>query len=248
MSPTSNSPGAVTSGAETNDRQSNGRNKKKKKSGSASATSFVGKCVDIKDQVYDVGGNRGGFDVFVKTTREIAEHVSSKLKDASEFRNAMDPDNLAFETLAAPVLSDAPTMMDMEIWKISYKTYSETLHRRELLLGQVFAIVLGQCSPTIVDRLKSSPTWNAVNNANDLIGLLRLIRTSMYTGATSKNPIHSLLEAQTKFLSFRQTSRMSNAEYLRNFTALSDQVLHLHGETGTDQLYITTRIEEERWR
>ena len=67
----------------------------------------------------------------------------------------------------------------------------------------------------------------------------------MYTGATSKNPIQSLLEAQTKFLSFRQTSRMSNAEYLRNFTALSDQVLHLHGEMGTDQLYVTARIEED---
>ena len=119
------------------------------------------------------------------------------------------------------------------------------MKRRELLIGQVFAIVLGQCSPTIVDRLKSNSMWNAINNSNDFIGLLRLIRTSMYTGATSKNPLQSLLEAQTKFLSFRQTNRMTNAEYLRNFTALSDQVVHLHEDFGTDQLYITTRIVED---
>ena len=152
----------------------------------------MGKCADIKEHVYDVGGNRGGFDLFVKTTREIAEYVSSKLKDASEFRNAMDPDNLAFETLTAPMLGEAPTIMDIEIWKISYKVHSEAVNRRELLIGQVFAIVLGQCSPTVVDRLKANAEWNAVNNGNDLMGLLRLIRTSMYTGATSKNPIQSL--------------------------------------------------------
>jgi hypothetical protein len=246
MAPTSSSPGPVGSGAETSDRQSSGSSKKKKKkSVSANVTSFVGKCADIKDHVYDVGGNRGGFDLFVKTTREIAEYVSSKLKDASEFRNAMDPDNLSFETLLAPVLGDAPTIMDIEIWKISYKVHSEAVNRRALLLGQVFAIVLGQCSPTIVDRLKANAEWNAVNNGNDLMGLLRLVRTSMYTGATSKNTIQSLLEAQTKFLSFRQGSRMSNAEYLRNFTALSDQVAHLHGEFGTDQAYVTARILED---
>ena len=77
------------------------------------------------------------------------------------------------------------------------------------------------------------------------MGLLRLIRTSMYTGATSKNAIHWLLEAQNKFFTFRQTSRMSNADYLRNYTALTDQVVHLHGEFGTDKAYVTQRVESE---
>ena len=37
---------------------------------------------------------------------------------------------------------------------------------------------------------------------------------------------------------------MSNADYPRNYTALAeDQVVHLHGEFGTDDAYITKRIE-----
>jgi hypothetical protein len=105
MTPTSGTP-ATGSPPETGDHQSNGCNKnKKKKSLSASTSSFTGKCAEIKEYVYDVKAGQGGFDVFVKTTREIAEHVGSKLKDASEFRNAMDPDNLAFEP------SDPPNML-----------------------------------------------------------------------------------------------------------------------------------------
>ena len=36
---------------------------------------------------------------------------------------------------------------------------------------------------------------------------------------------------------------MTNADYLRNYTALADQVVHLHGDFGTDAEYVTERIE-----
>ena len=38
---------------------------------------------------------------------------------------------------------------------------------------------------------------------------------------------------------------MSNADYLRNCTALTDQVVHLHGDFGTDEVYFTERIKDE---
>ena len=37
---------------------------------------------------------------------------------------------------------------------------------------------------------------------------------------------------------------MTNAEYLHNFTALSDQLMHLHGEFSVDHVYMTGRIEK----
>lgn len=67
-----------------------------------SKNSFVGKCSDINDHVYDVGLGHNGFELFVKTTQEIAEDMSSNLKDASEFRIAMDPNTLTFASLKTP--------------------------------------------------------------------------------------------------------------------------------------------------
>ena len=84
-------PTTVTSGltppSETSDRQSGGRgkNKKNRKQSSGTSASYMGKCSDIKEHVYDMNAGKSGFDVFVRTTREIAEYVSSNLKDASEF-------------------------------------------------------------------------------------------------------------------------------------------------------------------
>jgi len=76
-----------------------------------------------------------------------------------------------------------------------------------------------------------------------LINLLRLIRTSMYSGATSKkNPMHLLVEARQRFYSFRQTSRMSTAEFLRIYQGLVDNIVHLDGDFGTDEAVICKRI------
>ena len=145
----SSSPPAETSDRSSNNRRSNNKDKKNKnKSSGLTTSSYVGKCSDIKEHVYDVSAGRSGFDVFVKTTREISEYAAAKLKDASEFRNAMDPDNLGFDILAPP--DDLPAdanIMQVEVWKVAYKEFTDASRRRSLLNGQVFTIVMGQCSP-----------------------------------------------------------------------------------------------------
>jgi len=218
------------------------KKKKKKPSTTVSSTAFVGKCEDIKEHVYDVTPGKSGFDVFAKTTREIGEYIARTIKDGGEFRTALDPEQLGFSPLAPPEDPvDENNAMQVKKWEIAYKAYNDAADRRAKATGQAFAIVLGQCSPTVIDRAKASPQWSLISNSDDLIGLLRLIRTSMYTGATSKNSMHSLIEARNKFYSFRQSSRMTNADYLRMFKGLVDAVEHLNGDLGTDHAVITER-------
>jgi hypothetical protein len=90
--------------------------------------------------------------------------------------------------------------------------------------------------------IKASNHWNPISNADDLIGLLRLIWTSMYTGTTSKNAMHSLIEAHNRFYLFCQSSCMTNADYLCMFKGLVDAVEHLNGDLGTDHAIITKMI------
>jgi hypothetical protein len=103
MTPPADMSGTVPP-TETRERQFGGRikNKKNKKLSSVTSSTFAEKCYDIKDHVYDVSARTGGFDLFVKTTREIAEHVGSTLKEASEFCTSMGPDTLAFLSIEPP--------------------------------------------------------------------------------------------------------------------------------------------------
>jgi hypothetical protein len=222
------------------------KTKKKKKSFTLASSGFTGKCEDIKDHIYDVTPGKSGFDAFAKTTREIGEYIARTVKDAGEFRTAMDPENLGFSPLVPPAdPTDVGNLLLLKRWELAFKTYHDALERRNKATSQAFAIVLGQCSPTVIDRIKASNQWNVISDANDLVGLLQLIRTSMYTGATSKNSLHSLIEAQAKFHAFRQSSRMTNADYLHTFKGLVDAIEHLDGDLGVDSAIISRRIQAD---
>ena len=75
---------------------------------------------------------------------------------------------------------------------------------RDEVTQQVFAIVKGQCSPTVVDRIEASHDWNTILQQHDLIALLSLIRQSLYSGTTTRNPIHALHDAYNRYQNFRQ--------------------------------------------
>jgi hypothetical protein len=204
---------------------------------------FMGKCEEIKAHVFDVTPGKNRFDIFAKTTCKIGEYMARNVKDSREFCVALDPENLSFSIIAPPPDPyNVHNPMEIKRWEIAFRTFTNATERCAKAMGQGFAIILGQCSPTIVDRIKSNALYNEISANDDVIGLLRLIRTSMYTRATSKSKMHSLIEAQAKFHAFHQTSRMTNAEYLHTFKSNINAVEHLNGDIGTDLDFVTQKI------
>jgi hypothetical protein len=65
----------------------------------------------------------------------------------------------------------------------------------------------------------------------------------MYTGAMSKDMAHSLIDAMERFHSFKQSSHMDNATYLRTFQSHFEAIDDLDGGFGIHMLYIETRIK-----
>ena len=109
----------------------------------------------------------------------------------------------------------------------------------------MFAIVKGQCSPTVVDRIEASHDWNTILQQHDLIALLSLIRRSLYSGATTRNPIHALRDAYNWYQSFRQGTRMSNSDYLHEFKALVTTIQQLGGELGVEASCVREQLDND---
>ena len=135
----------------------------------------------------------------------------------------MHPDILAFDALVDPETTpptDVANLIQMKIWEGKLKAYNDSINTRTEVSRQAYAVILGQCSQTIHDHLSASASWAGIQANTNLMGLLHLIRESLYTGVTMKKPTKSLQEAEEGLLGFRQGENMTNSNYLDKFRSL----------------------------
>ena len=192
---------------------------------------FKGKCEEISDFVYDTGIADDSKELFKNTTREIAEYVSRNYDKAGEFRLALIQMELpAIDEPTAPA-HDAGLAV-VERYKLDLRLFMDKTRYREENLGKIFPLILGQCSRTIRDRLEASPDWTEINRTSDVMGLLTLIRQSLYNRATTKQMSHNLADAYTDLYKFKQGQHMSNSEYLELLNGLVEIVEYFGEEIG----------------
>ena len=201
---------------------------------------FQGKTQDpiLRKHIFDVGTILKSQDLFGTTAKEIGEYISREYDDAGEFRNAFIDLRYA-EVLTKPERPTATDQFTILIWTEEMKEYRKKLRNRKKNEEKAFPLLLGQCTPTIVQRIEASQRWNNISGANDVLGLLELIREAMYTGTTQRKDTTALVEAATKLFAFRQPDGMSLHDYFETFKGLVKIHEHHGGCLGQDQ----TRIE-----
>ena len=84
--------------------------------------------------------------------------------------------------------------------------------------------------------MEASKTWNHINEASDVMGLLQLVQNCMIQRQTRQKPIHSLLDAEAQVYGFKQKN-LANNEYYEKFKDLV---------TNTDRLGSTIRVHPQR--
>mmetsp|Transcript_10843 Transcript_10843/g.13049 ORF Transcript_10843/g.13049 Transcript_10843/m.13049 type:complete len:102 (+) Transcript_10843:380-685(+) len=91
---------------------------------------------------------------------------------------------LNLPALTRPQDVDVSDTLNFEIWKLDMRDYRDKTKKRDKNNAKAFALILGQCSRAVRDRIEASSTWQGINDESDVIGLLKLIRQSIFTGAT----------------------------------------------------------------
>ena len=200
---------------------------------------FEGECDDLKGAVYDVAAGR---DTFMKTTRSIAEYVGQSYDDASDFRTGMV--NLELPAVDAPEdpLDDAGAVR-LELWKLARRRYELALENRRKVNGRAYALVLGQCSQAIRNRLEAHADWNTINGGSDVIELLRLIQTCMTQRQTRKHPIHNIVDNEKTVLNFKQGRGMSDKDYDQQLQDAVDVAEGAGGAMGVQEDCIIAELE-----
>ena len=203
----------------------------------------------MKEYVYDTGVGRNNTKIFSKTTKAIAEYVAREYLGAGEFCNGLPEMSLPTFVAPSPPANTA-TVVQLKIWEMDFKEYQERLEEREQNMEKTYALILGQCSKTIRDRIEAHEQWEAVNTSSNALGLLPLIRQSLYQRATRRQETHALIEAEITLMRFRQSERMSNSDYLEKLCDLVEVYECLGGEPGTlkariDSLLIDLELADD---
>jgi hypothetical protein len=176
-------------------------------------SSFVGKCEDLQNNTHDIVA---GKDTFLKTTREIAEYVGRTFDDAGEFQTGLVEMSLP-ELIEPAEPSKEASFGQVEKWKIAIKQHENQVASRKKNTERVDALVLGQCSQALSNRLEAADEWSAINSASDVIKLLGLIQKCMMQRETRRYSVHAIVEAKIRACTYKQGRHTSNHDYYERF-------------------------------
>ena len=109
---------------------------------------FEGERADLKGAVFDLTENKS---YFAETCRKISVYVGRNLKDAMDYRLALQGRDMpAIEAPQRPPFG-APDE-DFKEYEERRKRYWDRLDKRRIRGGQVYSLLCGQCSPTLMSN------------------------------------------------------------------------------------------------
>ena len=186
--------------------------------------------------------NARNTDAFNTSLREIAEYVARNVTNGGEFIQVLDPEQLGFDPNVEPSPpADVTNLVEVEKWKMKLRRWESVRTKREEATRQAFAVVIGQCSRTLRDRMETHSEWSGIKADLKIVELAKLIRKAMYSGPATKHTTLSFIEAEQDLIKFKQAQNLSNARYLEIFKSKVEVYEHLGGEPGTSQ----TRIDNQ---
>jgi hypothetical protein len=195
---------------------------------------FVGKEEGLGDEfVYHYTDGREATDQYARTTEEIVRYVSTKYKHGADVeRSLADGVRLIVVMPPPPVgVGTPPTVPEtnMIVWKMRVQL---SLQRSSLLdsnMESAYALIKGQCSKPILEKVEAQQNYNTVHQARDAIGLLELIKCVMFNYNSRKYRAMTLIDImQPNMVS--QTRYMSDSEYLEKFRTQLDVLKSAGGE------------------
>ena len=212
--------------------RSQGRRKGKRSNSSKRPSELKGKREEVKDCVCEISSS--GSDSFTKTNREVAERVGRAITGAGELRAA------AVDLRAGGELEPAPPgdpsapdfAVRVETWREDRKAWARRAENRLKVKQQIFPAALGQRDPAARPRVEAAADWDDVNANNDVIGMLRLIRSCEVQRQARRDEASALLGSERRLVTFRQSNLASSerCQSLKDKVEAADQLGAAAGE------------------
>ena len=157
-----------------------GRGGRGKNQGQQSNTRFQGQEPSLKDCVFDYSEDPQSkrylrnVELLVGYVGTSFNYYNLEYQKALEKLELKDPDK-------AKVPDDPTDPIQMEEWKMEYKSRKDQVKAYRNFCASLFSVILGQCTPLMKDKLQAKPEYEAINDERDGVALLKLIKQTTFT-------------------------------------------------------------------
>jgi hypothetical protein len=93
----------------------------------------------------------------------------------------------------------------------SWRTHRETTESLKKSRGEVYSLLLGQCTQVLVDKMKQDVDWVMISESFDPILLFKLIEKNVLKQSDNQYTTAVLIAEQLSILSFHQYDHLGNA-------------------------------------
>ena len=136
-----------------------------------------------------------------------------------------------------------PTAVEIFVWQEDYKTANTERKQYQENKQRAYALVWGQCSPELRNKVKSAATYGTVSSNHDVVGLLRLIRGFCCSFDDQRQGTWALQQAKKRAFCYLQRENMSNADYMEEFEAIIKVVETYGGEWGQEPGLVRAKLQ-----
>jgi hypothetical protein len=107
-------------------------------------------------------------------------------------------------------------------WKLQEKAYGDRVQKHILNQQKAFAMILGQCTTRLKDKLHDDPKWDQVKKDRKPLELYALIERVVMKQTGDEYPPHNLLENLLAVFTMKQQPNQSNAQWYEKFCTRVD--------------------------
>ena len=161
---------------------------------------------------------KNGPNLYLKALEKLQLYASTTYKNGADVRKSLKMGKVV--TFTPPSLDENASPTQREMWKIRA---NNTIKHKELLeanLEAMYEVVMSICDPVLKDQVCNHESYEEIDNKQDTLGLLQIIKKAMYSNGDDDNHMgYNHVLAVINYYHIQQERFQSLQEYRDHFFA-----------------------------
>jgi len=128
---------------------------------------------------------KNGPYLYLKALEKLQLYTLTTYKNVADVQKSLKQGK--FVTFTPPNLDENATPMQREMWKIHVNNTIKCEDLLEANLEMMYKVVMSICDQVLKDQVCNHENYKAIDNKQDSLGLLQIIKQAMYSNRDDDN-------------------------------------------------------------